>query len=100
MKTSAIGPSSVSESKAMSIRLAAFLRCLDDSSKAVREEAAEGLGKRQDQRLIPKLLTMLEEPEFTLTVANAAAYLLGLEPYSPELTAEDYKAALKSKFPN
>jgi HEAT repeat protein len=75
-----------------------LLRCLDDPNKEVREEAAVGLGKRQDQRLLPRLRTMLDEPELNSRVAEAAAALLGFEKDPPDWTAEDYKAALKSKF--
>jgi hypothetical protein len=76
----------------------ALLRCLDDANEDVREEAAHGLGKRHDQRLIPKLQAMLDQPVFTIRVAEAAAALLGLDEDPPEWTAEDYKAALIDKF--
>lgn len=75
-----------------------LLRCLDDPNEDIREEAAVGLGKRQDQRLIPKLLTMLDEPKLTGRVAESAAALLGLDQDPPEWSAADYKTALKSKF--
>jgi len=76
----------------------ALLRCLDDRNEDVCEEAAVGLGKRRDQRLLPKLLTMLDEPEPTDSVYEAAAGLLGLDREPDEWNAEDYKAALMSKF--
>jgi HEAT repeat protein len=76
----------------------ALLRCLDDPNEDVREEAAVGLGKRQDRRLIPKLRTMLDEPELKVRVAEASAALLGLEQDLWEWAAADYKAALISKF--
>ena len=76
----------------------ALLRCLDDADENVREEAAVGLGKRQDPRLATKLLSMVDEPGLKLRVAEAGAALLGLDKDPPEWTAEDYKAALKSKF--
>ena len=75
----------------------ALLRCLDDADEDVREEAAVGLGKRRDQRLIPRLRTMLDEPEFGGRVAEAAEALLGLD-RDPEWSAADYKAALIGKF--
>jgi HEAT repeat protein len=75
----------------------AHLRCLDDTNENVHEEAAIGLGKRQDQRLIPKLLEMLNDPALKVRVAEAAAALLGLERDPPDWVAEDYKAALKRK---
>jgi hypothetical protein len=76
----------------------ALLRRLDDADEDVRVEAAVGLGKRQDQRLIPRLRTMLDEPELKLRVAEAASALLGLDEDPPEWTAADYKAALIGKF--
>jgi HEAT repeat protein len=76
----------------------ALLRCLDDSNEEAREESAVGLGKRKDQRLIPKLLEMLNQPELKIRVALAAAALLGLDKDPPEWEAADYKAALADKF--
>jgi HEAT repeat protein len=76
----------------------ALLRCLQDANEDVREEAAHGLGNRRDQRLIPTLLTMLDKPELTCRVTEAAAALLGMDHDPPEWTAADYQAALASKF--
>jgi len=76
----------------------ALLRSLEDANVNVREEAAVGLGKRRDQRLIPVLRAMLNEPELKVRVAEAAAALLGLDKDPPEWGAPDYKAALTSKF--
>jgi len=60
-----------------------LLRCLDDEDEDVREEAAVGLGKRRDERLVPKLLEMLEQPELKVRVAEAASALLGLDSDPP-----------------
>jgi hypothetical protein len=76
----------------------ALLRCLGDTNENVREEAAVGLGKRQDQGLLPTLRKMLDGPEVKVRVGEAAAALLGLECDPPEWTAADYQAALTSKF--
>jgi hypothetical protein len=76
-----------------------LLRCLTDANEDVCEEAAVGLAKRQDKRLIPKLRTMLDAPELKPRVAEAAAALLGLHEDPPEWAAAEYKAALLSKFP-
>jgi HEAT repeat protein len=76
----------------------ALLRCLDDANEDVREEAAVGLGKRQDQRLLPKLWPLLEGPEIKVRVADAAAFLLGLDKDPKEWGAADYRAALARKF--
>jgi HEAT repeat protein len=72
----------------------ALLRCLSDKDEDVREEAAVGLGKRRDQRLIPILLTMLEDPNIKVRVAEAAAALLGMDKDPKEWTASDYRAAV------
>ncbi len=76
----------------------ALLRRLDDTEEDVREEAAVGLGKRQDLHLIPTLRTMLDQPMLKARVAEAAAALLGLASDPPDWVAADYKAALISKF--
>lgn len=76
----------------------ALLRCLNDADDDVREEAAVGLAKRKDQRVIPKLRAMLDEPELHVRVAEAAAALLALEQVPQDWTAADYKNALRNKF--
>lgn len=75
-----------------------LLRCLNDSDENVREEAAVGLGRRQDQRLIPQLRAMLDQGKITGRVAEAATELLELDDAPSEWTAADYKAALTTKF--
>jgi HEAT repeat protein len=72
----------------------ALLRCLNDTNEDVREEAAVGLGKRQDQRVIPALFRMLEDPVLKKRAAEAAAALLGMDQDPPEWTAADYRAAV------
>jgi hypothetical protein len=72
----------------------ALLRCLSDKDEDVREEAAVGLGKRRDRRMIPALLKMLEDADFKVRVAEAAAALLGMDREPPEWTAADYRAAI------
>jgi HEAT repeat protein len=71
-----------------------LLRCLTDPDEDVREEAAVGLGKRQDLRLIPTLLKMLEDPSVKVRVAEAAAALLGMDIDPQEWTAADYRSAI------
>ena len=70
----------------------------DDSDVYVREEAAVGLGKRQDVRLLPKLTTMLDLPVLKERVAEAASALLGLREDPPDWGAEDYRRALEESF--
>jgi HEAT repeat protein len=74
------------------------LRCLSDPDEDVREEAAVGLGKRQDVRLLPRLSAMLDMPVLKVRVAEAASALLGLPEDPIEWEAEDYRKALKERF--
>jgi HEAT repeat protein len=75
----------------------ALLQCLDDEDENVREEAAVGLAKRHDSRVMPKLLAMLDEPEVGPRVNEAAAALLGLDSEPSDWTPADYKSALMLK---
>ena len=75
-----------------------LLRCLNDIDEDVREEAAVGLGKRHDQRLIPQLRAILDHGEISGRIAEAATGLLELDETPPEWTPADYKAALNAKF--
>jgi len=77
-----------------------LLRCLDDSDTDVREEAAVGLGRRGDPRVVPKLLSMLavDEPAVKVRVAEATVALLRLDKDPPEWEAAGYRAALIEKF--
>ncbi len=78
----------------------ALLGCLDDSNPDVREEAACGLGKRRDLRVLPKLLEMLlDDDGFSMAVEEAATSLLGLEEKDTKESGQaDFKAALQAKF--
>lgn len=77
----------------------ALLRCLNDTNEDVSEEAAVGLGKRQDQHVIPWLQTMLDGSELTVRARETAAGLLGLDEKNLcGWTAADYRSALADKF--
>jgi hypothetical protein len=92
------GPGVLGDSDSPEIR-EALLRCLSDANQDVYEEAAVGLGKRQDQRVIPKLQTMLDEPELSPRARETAASLLGLDPDDlSEWTTADCRSALINKF--
>lgn len=71
-----------------------LLRCLTDSDEEVREEAAVGLGRRRDKRVIPALQHMLQQSGLKVRLVDAAVALLGLDEDPPDWTAEDYLAAL------
>ena len=64
----------------------------------VREEAAVGLGKRRDIRLLPVLHGMLNAPDLKLRVAEAASALLGVPEDPAEWKVEDYKDSLNKQF--
>jgi HEAT repeat protein len=76
----------------------ALYRCLNDADDDVREEAAVGLGKRRDKRLIPALRAMLNNSEITDRIAEATTELLDLAEAPREWAPADYKAALSAKF--
>lgn len=79
-----------------------LLRCVDDANEDVREEAAVGLAKRHDLRVLPKLRAMLDSAEATNQESpraqEATVALLELDPVPTEWTTADYKAALSAKF--
>jgi HEAT repeat protein len=79
------------------IREALFER-IADPDEDVREEAAVGLRKRQDLRLLPALRGRLHDEVLKVRVAEAASALLGLAEDPEEWKAEDYKRALDDKF--
>lgn len=77
----------------------ALLRCLNDANEDAREEATVGLGKRQDQRVIPALLAMLDAPEVSPIIFDAVAGLLGLlERDVGQWTAADCRSAIVNKY--
>jgi HEAT repeat protein len=76
----------------------ALLNCLSDGDEDVHEEAAVGLGKRQELRLLPALRRMLDAPVLKSRVAEAASGLLGLSEDPPEWGAANYKNALNEKY--
>ena len=76
----------------------ALVRCLEDSDENVREEAAVGLGKRHDERLIPKLRLMLDAPDLSPRVQEAAALVLALPEVPSDWTSVDYRNALNASL--
>jgi HEAT repeat protein len=77
----------------------ALLQCLADTNQEVREEAALGLARRHDFRVLPELRLMLQAPEISARVAEAAAVLLGFERDRTEWEPDDYLRALAALEP-
>lgn len=76
----------------------ALLERLLDPDEDVREEAAVGLGKPKDPRLLPVLRAMLAMPGLKVRVVEAASALLGLPEDPEEWGAEEYVKALDERF--
>jgi len=80
------------------LAISGLLALTGDEDAGVREEAAVGLGKRRDIRLLPVLRGMLDAPDLKLRVAEAASALLGLPEDPAEWKVEDYKDSLNKQF--
>jgi len=76
----------------------ALARRLSDTNREVREEAMAGLGKRQDQRVLPSLLQALEEQTMSDCVIEAAYLMLGMERERKDWAGREYAAALREQF--
>jgi HEAT repeat protein len=79
------------------IRDALFLR-LSDSNEDAREEAMVSLSKRQDQRVLPTLMSVLREPLVTDRVIEAAYLILGMEAGREDWGTREYELALRDRF--
>jgi HEAT repeat protein len=90
------------EADSAEIRDAIFAR-LSDSNGDVREEAMVGLARRKDKRVLPALLTALNQSELdnpgvtTLTI-EAADAMLDLESERKDWSGTEYAAAIKERF--
>jgi HEAT repeat protein len=77
----------------------AFVRRLSDADEDAREEAMVGLGKRQDQRVLPVLLAVLEQPKLKSPRAiEAASGLLGMKDDPEDWKGMDYAGELRRRF--
>ncbi|HUO03808.1 MAG TPA: HEAT repeat domain-containing protein [Candidatus Binataceae bacterium] len=89
------GLGSLSSSDSTEIR-DAFLRHLNDPMDEAREEALVGLARRKDHRVLPALLSALEQP--TTLMFEAAYLMLDMETEPEGWTGADYAAALRERF--
>lgn len=78
----------------------AFIRCLDDSSEDVREEALVGLARRRDSRALPTLICALERGDNKCRIVEAASWMLGMDSEPEDWDSTDYLAALRKRFEN
>ena len=68
---------------------------LTDYDEATREEAAMGLAKRHDARIIPHLIGLMQLPEPTNLIFEAAALILNLNESESKWTQDEYLQALR-----
>ncbi len=85
------------ESDSAEIRDALLIR-IGDTDENAREEAAIGLSKRKDQRVLIPLIAMLEQPSVPDRAIEAAELMLGERDEETEWTGREYAAALRQKF--
>lgn len=77
---------------------AALLARLDDPSEDVRQEAVAGLARLKDERVLPALLSALEQENAADVMIEAALDMLDLAESAAEWTPEDCASALRKKF--
>jgi HEAT repeat protein len=75
----------------------ALYRRLSDSDSDAAEEAAVGLAKRHDIRVLPKLLDLLSQPTVPSRAVEAASTMLEVTD-DEEWSGPDYAAALRRRF--
>lgn len=76
----------------------ALVKLLADCDEDVREEAMVGLGKRKDQRVLPILLSALEQPIPPDRAIEAASEMLDMQNESDDWKGIHYAAALRERF--
>jgi HEAT repeat protein len=96
------GLGTLSDADSTEIRDAIFAR-LNDPNENVREEALVGLAKRKDQRVLPALITALnqsesDEPGITMLTIEAANAMLDMEDEREDWSGAEYIAALRERF--
>jgi HEAT repeat protein len=96
------GLGNLGDADSTEIRDAIFAR-LEDSNDDVREEALVGLAKRKDTRVLPALLTALnqselDDPGVSMLTIEAAFLMLGFDEQRKGWDAAEYAAALRERF--
>jgi len=96
------GLGSLGDADSVEIRDALFSR-LSDSNEDVREEAMVGLAKRKDERVLPALLSALNQPNLddpgvTMLTIEAADAMLDMENERRDWSGAEYIAALRDRF--
>jgi HEAT repeat protein len=91
------GIGALSKSDSSEIREALFAR-LDDESEDVRQEAIVGLVRLKDERVLPALLSALEQEDAPEIMIEAAMEMLGLSESIENWTPARCAAELRKKF--
>jgi HEAT repeat protein len=76
----------------------ALIERLDDSYEDARNEAIVGLARLKDERVLPALLTALDQPAVPEIVIEAGLEMLGLSGSAAEWTPTNCAAELRKKF--
>jgi len=76
----------------------ALYRRLEDSNPDARGEAVIGLAKRNDLRVLPKLIELLSQASTDDRAVEAACILLELQDDAGEWSGQDYVTALRQRF--
>lgn len=71
---------------------------LSDGNQDTREEAVVALAKRHDRRTLPSLIELLNSPDPSSRVIEAASLMLDMEQDEPELEPSQYTQMLKERF--
>jgi HEAT repeat protein len=96
------GLGNLGDADSTEIRDVLFSR-LSDSNADVREEAVVGLAKRKDQRVLPALITALnqselDDPGITMLTIEAADTMLDMKNERKDWSGAEYIAALQERF--
>jgi HEAT repeat protein len=87
----------IGDSDSPEIRDALFQR-ITDPNEDVREEVLVALAKRKDRRVLPFLITELNQLQVSARVKEAAEFLLGEDRREASWNSGDYAKALKRQF--